>query len=85
MRQSDWLALMAKIGFSQNIETYTELKSRYSETHRKYHNVAHIESVLSELGKARHIAENYEAIELALWFHDAIYNSLSKTNEKKRG
>ena len=82
MLQSDWEALMARIGFSQNTETYTDLKSRYSETHRKYHNVSHIESVLFELAAAKHIAENYEAIELSLWFHDAIYNSFSKTNEK---
>jgi len=82
MLQSDWEALMAKIGFSQNIGTNTDLKSRYSETHRKYHNVSHIKSVLFELAAAKHIAEDYEAIELSLWFHDAIYNSFSKTNEK---
>lgn len=82
MLQSDWEILMARIGFSQNIGTYSDLKSRYSETHRKYHNVSHIESVLFELANAKHIAENYEAIELSLWFHDAVYDSFSKTNER---
>lgn len=82
MLQSDWQALMVRVGFSQNLGIYTDLKSRYSETHRKYHNVSHIESVLFELASTKHIAQNYEAIELALWFHDAIYNAFSKTNEK---
>ena len=82
MRQSDWSSLMLNLGFSDNENTFTELKARYEETHRKYHNVDHIESVLFELGKARYIAENKDSIELALWFHDAIYNTFSKSNEK---
>jgi len=82
MRQSDWESLMSNLGFSASTETYNELKLRYQEKHRKYHNVAHIESVLCEFSNSRHIAENPNSIELALWFHDAIYNSFSKSNEK---
>ena len=82
MRQSDWLSLMSNLGFSENTDTYTDLKRRYNEKHRKYHNVTHIESLLIELEKTRHISENYNSIELALWFHDAVYNIFSKSNEK---
>ena len=83
MRQSDWSSLMSNLGFSENTDTYTDLKRRYNENHRKYHNVAHIESVLIEFGKTRYIAENNSSVELALWFHDAIYNTFSKSNEKE--
>ena len=75
---------MSNLGFSENTDTYTDLKRRYNENHRKYHNVAHIESVLIEFGKTRYIAENNSSVELALWFHDAIYNTFSKSNEKER-
>lgn len=82
MHQSEWLSLMSKLGFSENLNAYADLLKRYSEKHRKYHNVTHINSVLLELTSARPIAESYSAIELALWFHDAVYNAFSKTNEK---
>jgi len=82
MRQSDWSLLMSNLGFSENTQTFTELKSRYTEKHRKYHNVAHIESVLLELSNVQYIAEDKDSIEIALWFHDAIYNTFSKSNEK---
>jgi len=73
---------MSNLGFGENKGVYLELKNRYNEKHRKYHNVAHIESVLFELSKVQHIANNRNSIELALWFHDAIYKSFSKSNEK---
>lgn len=82
MDQSKWASLMSDLGFGENSDTYNNLRVRYSEKHRKYHNVTHIESVLFELNLTRHIAESYSSIELAMWFHDAIYNSFSKTNEK---
>ena len=82
MNQTNWLSLMSNMGFNANCDTYEELKKRYQEKHRKYHTVAHIESVLLELNNSRHIAENECAVELALWFHDAIYNPFSRTNER---
>jgi len=82
MRQAEWSLLMANLGFGENTDVFTDLKKRYNEQHRKYHNVAHIDSVLTELEKTQHIAENKNSIQLALWFHDAIYNTFSKSNEK---
>ncbi len=82
MHLAEWSSLMLSLGFSENTNAYVNLKKRYNEKHRKYHNEAHIESVLIELRKTRHISEDNNSIELALWFHDAIYNTLSKSNEK---
>lgn len=82
MHQSKWASLMSDLGFGENTNMYNDLRIHYSQKHRKYHNVTHIDSVLFELTSARHVAESYSSIELALWFHDAIYNSFSKTNEK---
>ena len=64
------------------------LDPAYSEPHRKYHNLQHIEASLNELD--RHVvsdsncnlsSEKIRSIELAIWFHDAVYNTHSRTNE----
>src|SRR3989344_2261547 len=56
-------------------ELFEDLWARHSEKDRLYHNVAHIKMCLNELDLARHLADDPDAIEFALWFHDAVYNS----------
>jgi predicted metal-dependent HD superfamily phosphohydrolase len=53
-----------------------ELLARWSEPHRRYHTLAHLRDVLArleELGAAEYAADP-EAVELAAWFHDAVYD-----------
>lgn len=72
---------MTRVGFSENTKTYNQLLSHYNQKHRYYHNIHHINAVLNHLKQVRHLANNYDAIEIALWFHDAIYKIFSSTNE----
>ena len=60
-----------------------ELIARYSEPHRKYHTLQHLEECFKKLDEVRGLAEHPAEIELALWFHDAIYNVKRRDNEKK--
>ena len=60
-----------------------ELIARYSEPHRKYHTLQHLEECFEKLDEVRALAEHPAEIELALWFHDAIYNVKRRDNEKK--
>lgn len=60
-----------------------ELVSRYSESHRHYHNLRHIGECLAEFGSARHLARQPDALELAIWFHDAIYHPHALDNEER--
>lgn len=62
---------------------HADLLARYSEPHRHYHNHAHIQHCLREFDTARHLAEHPDCVELALWFHDAVYDSKAKDNEEK--
>ena len=52
---------------------------------RQYHNVAHVMQCLREFNKARQFLhlENMEFVRVALWFHDAVYDTHAKDNEEK--
>ncbi len=52
-----------------------DLLARWSEAHRAHHNVAHLHEVLDAIGLLADdgLAFDREAVELAAWFHDAIY------------
>src|SRR5512134_4005007 len=60
-----------------------ELIARYSEPHRKYHTLQHLDECFEKLNEIRTLAERPAEIELALWFHDAIYDVKRRDNEKK--
>lgn len=58
-----------------------DLLRRYGEPHRSYHNLFHIEWLFSAL-EPHPIAEQ-AALELAVWFHDAVYDTTRDTNEEE--
>ncbi len=62
---------------------FQDLTTRYSEPHRKYHTMQHLHECFEKLQELRALARKPEEIELALWFHDAIYDTRRKDNEEK--
>jgi predicted metal-dependent HD superfamily phosphohydrolase len=64
------------------LSAYENLIARYSEPHRKYHTVRHLDDCLTKLDEIRTVAERPAEVEVALWFHDAIYER-SNQNEAK--
>lgn len=81
MDKEKWLDLMDRLGFDSNIETYSKLMAHYSQKHRYYHNANHIDATLKSLGQVKQLANDYNALEIALWFHDSIYKIFSSSNE----
>src|SRR5687768_11341722 len=61
---------------------YADLIARYSEPHRKYHTVRHLNDCFAKLDEIRTVAERPAEVEVGLWFHDAIYER-SNQNEAK--
>lgn len=59
---------------------FSELVVFYSQEHRAYHNLSHIDRMLSWLDAS---GEATDSVEFAIWFHDAIYEPLSNHNEAK--
>jgi len=48
---------------------------------RRYHTLEHLSACLVEFDSARHLAQSPAQLELALWFHDAVYRTWRKDNE----
>src|SRR5690606_32561419 len=56
---------------------YLVLKNLYTDSRREYHNLKHIHDCLKHFDMfsgSGHNIENKKNIQLAIWFHDCIYN-----------
>jgi predicted metal-dependent HD superfamily phosphohydrolase len=62
---------------------YDALVARYSEPHRHYHTLQHLEECFAALDEIVHLGEHPADVELALWFHDAIYDPRRSDNEER--
>ena len=60
---------------------FDELETLYGEPHRRYHTTAHIEHCLRQFDLAAGAMDEPDAVEMALWFHDAIYAVPGPENE----
>jgi predicted metal-dependent HD superfamily phosphohydrolase len=58
-----------------------DLVDRWSEPHRRYHTLDHLELVLSTVDSHVGEARDPDAIRLAAWFHDAVYDPRRTDNE----
>lgn len=74
-----WAALMKTLGSpGQSEQALDDLLARCSEPHRAYHTLAHIVAMLDELEQT---GERDPAIALAVWYHDAVYDTHEHDNE----
>jgi len=64
-------------------EMFQELCRRYSEKGRCYHTLAHIEYCLNVFDEMRFMVRRQIVVQLAVWFHDAIYVPGRTDNEEK--
>jgi predicted metal-dependent HD superfamily phosphohydrolase len=62
-----------------------DLLARWSESHRKHHTVTHLHEMLDAIGELADAGLEFdrEAVELAAWFHDAIYEIGRDDNEER--
>ena len=62
---------------------FQDLAARYGEPHRWHHTLTHIDHCLVWLDWFCGSAERPEEVELALWFHDAVYSLAGGGNEHR--
>jgi predicted metal-dependent HD superfamily phosphohydrolase len=83
----DLVALGRGVSAEVSEEMVTSLVGRYSETHRSYHTVAHVMAVdrsltaLMRTTMTDATSPTAACLRMAVWFHDAIYDPRSSTNE----
>ncbi|MDE2488699.1 MAG: phosphohydrolase [Alphaproteobacteria bacterium] len=61
-----------------------ELEAAYSEPHRRYHTLAHVQACLDLLARRADLdAAERRLLSWAIWFHDAIYDPRASDNEAR--
>jgi predicted metal-dependent HD superfamily phosphohydrolase len=60
-----------------------ELVRAYAATERHYHNLTHIEAMLDLMRSYENALSDPAAVEAAIWFHDAVYDTHRHDNEER--
>lgn len=64
-------------------ELASELMEAWGEPHRRYHDLDHLEDCLMLARELAHLAAHPRALEVALAFHDAVYDPRALDNEAR--
>ena len=58
--------------------------SMWNESHRSYHNLNHLNDLISQINenKSKYSEKEYEKLILTALFHDVVYDPASQTNEE---
>ena len=82
--EARWRAFWARSGAKGNsLPPFRDLAGRYAEPHRLYHTFAHIGLCLKEYDAVRPEARQPDAVEMAIWYHDAVYDPRAADNEER--
>lgn len=83
--QSVFSGLVAKYSGDEKLRDtlWAEIEKQYSAPKRRYHNLAHLENMVGELGSARSQIKDFDAILFSVFYHDVVYNAGSGNNEER--
>ena len=84
--RSRWEALASKLSTQRPPGLLFDcvLYPRYTEAHRRYHDLTHIAACLDMFDRFVPAGvANRSAIELAIWFHDVVYDTRRSDNEAR--
>ena len=88
MNRERFEALVARCGASgANVDSggiFEEVLGRYNEPHRRYHTPEHIRHCLEHFDLAADLLDDRDAVEMALWFHDVVWESQSAPGANER-
>lgn len=79
-----WVTLWKVIGATGDpMPDFLDLVKRYSETHRAYHTLTHLLQCFDMYDAVWMYADDFRALEFAIFFHDVVYDTKAKDNEEK--
>ncbi len=78
-----WLELCAKLRVDEEAarRVFAALVEEYNGDGRYYHTLAHVGELLDTAGELRDLAQDYTTVQLAIWFHDVVYDPRANDNE----
>ncbi|MFE5329627.1 metal-dependent phosphohydrolase [Embleya sp. NPDC056575] len=79
--RDQWARLVG--GHAEAGAVVESLLARYAEPHRRYHDTDHLRTVLDLIGELAYEADDADAVMLAAWFHDAVYDPARADNEER--
>jgi predicted metal-dependent HD superfamily phosphohydrolase len=82
---AQWVSLASRYASDPSaIEIlFNSIVEHYSAKKRAYHNLSHIQSLLSLSESLPDKIQNRDALYFAIWFHDVIYDTKRSDNEEK--
>ncbi len=72
---------LAGLGIEFPGDIFVQLDTAYGESTRYYHNAQHVAECLKHFAVYQEQAQYPAEIEVAIWFHDAIYDTTKQDNE----
>lgn len=78
-----WIRFAPRLGISDPEEIFRQIADTYSDDPGNYHTLRHVAHCLEEFDQVRPLALRPDAVELAIWFHDAIYDPKAHDNEEQ--
>jgi predicted metal-dependent HD superfamily phosphohydrolase len=85
--QKGWARVLERYGVAP-VDAYPPfdvLVAAYQSPERHYHNLGHLAEMFRVTERLSGQVENPNALHLAIWFHDAVYDSRAKDNERRSG
>ncbi len=78
-----WNRCREGAGGASATRAWEAVSGGYGEAHRRYHTPAHIDHCLGQFDLARGVIDSADAVEMAIWFHDVVYDSGAADNERR--
>ncbi len=76
-----WSEIFTELGLVADPEVHAELRRHYSDPARAYHTLHHVAECLEIFEAQRALVQRPQELELAIWFHNAIFDVRRADNE----
>lgn len=85
--QKGWVRVLEKyrVAPADAYPVFDVLVAAYTAPERHYHNLEHLGEMFKVVERLGATVEDPNALHLAIWFHDAVYDSRAKDNERRSG
>ncbi|HEY4211335.1 MAG TPA: hypothetical protein VGM84_07625 [Steroidobacteraceae bacterium] len=78
-----WNQVCSALALTDASTEYDRLVKAWGRWNRHYHTLDHLNTCLVELDATRELATDPAEVEVALWFHDAVYRTYRRNNETR--